>query len=417
MLLGQLPQLRDDHPTVRSLVGTDWLERKVAAAGLAAQRQRGLSPSDQGATFARLANPLVGELHGASTGRGAARGETPYLDMLEFNLRALGSSVPLHTQRRLRLDEDASKLMYELMVAAGFASSGHLLTWLPDRGSKRPEMLVGPEATPVLSVECKKRDAEDGYEKEASRFWAHFQHELLPAMGERHLNYAVRVSGPNFRMGDYRRCVQEALAAMEGSSSGRAELLSGRYQIEFARLAEEGGSIPSEVIDLFPRGVYGINAGEVPPDRLSLPRIPGDRFAEGAVLNPRVVRLALNDDPDRRVKGVLRNLKAAAQQVTRDLPGLAYIDVNLEDPDREEAEFEGIVAAVNAALRGAYTRLSGVVLTSIRPATTVDDQLCWWAHTEFITQERAVNPIPVGFRFPGDNGAHQWFPGNWARMA
>ena len=50
-----------------------------------------------------------------------------------------------------------------------------------------------------------------------------------------------------------------------------------------------------------------------------------------------------------------------------------YIEVNLEDPDREEAEFDVIVAAVRAALRGAYTRLYGVVLTSIRPATTIDD--------------------------------------------
>ena len=50
-----------------------------------------------------------------------------------------------------------------------------------------------------------------------------------------------------------------------------------------------------------------------------MPRTGGDRFSEGPVLNPQVVRLELVDDPERRVKGVLRNLKVAAQQVTRDL--------------------------------------------------------------------------------------------------
>ena len=105
MFLGQLPELRDDHPAVRALIGPEWLDHRLAAARLATERRRGLSPSDQGATFARLANPVVSELHGASTGRGAAGKETPYLDMLEFNLRALGTNIPLDAQQRLRVQE------------------------------------------------------------------------------------------------------------------------------------------------------------------------------------------------------------------------------------------------------------------------------------------------------------------------
>src|SRR5438309_1379157 len=109
--------LHNDHPSLRSIIGSDWLDGRVDAARRAMQQKNNLSPSAIGMSFAKLAHPLVAELF-SSAGNNDGAG-TPFLDLLELDLTTLGSVLPDHLQQRLRVDEESLKVIHELRIAAG----------------------------------------------------------------------------------------------------------------------------------------------------------------------------------------------------------------------------------------------------------------------------------------------------------
>ncbi len=406
----KIPNLTDGHPAVHGVLGDKWLSHRVAAARNAMRRRSDLSPSMIGMTMGKLSHPLVDEVYHAADDSGSLRAETLVLDLLELDLQTLGENLPADIAPRLRNESDASKLMYELRIAAGFARVGSSIRWVPDTGAKRPEMLVNPEGPDSISVECKKRDASDGYEKEAEQFWMHFQHALRRRMGTLHLNHAVKVSAQRFRFGDVDRIVKEVIEAL-GSSPAGSITTSGGYQVEYLSLAGHGESISGELFNLFPRGVYGMNISQIDRGQLRRPRFAGDRAFEGPALNPKILRLELEDNPERRVRGVLRNLKAASRQVQAGMPSVVYIDLNLGTYVRETAEFDAIVSKVRAELARTHTRISAVVLTALEPTRTRDQVPVWWVRTEMIEQTRSQHPLPRGLRLPGSDSAGQWIPG------
>src|SRR6266542_827582 len=226
-------------------------------------------------------------------------------------------------------------------------------------------MVVDPDSADAVSVECKKRDRRDGYEKNAGRFWEHFQYAMRLRMEEDGLNYWAKVVAEDFRLGDVDLIVKQAIELLRSNESGSTPLGEGRYELEFLRLADRGGSIPSDVFALIPRGVYGINHGEVDSGDLRAPRFEGDSFSEGLVTNPRAIRLELPDDPTRRIRGVLRNLKTAAQQLLLGMPGLVYIDLSFGSWEPEASDFESIANAVAAELGRGHRRVSAVILLAI----------------------------------------------------
>jgi hypothetical protein len=302
--------------------------------------------------------------------------------------------------------------MYELHVGAGFRRLGWPLEWLPDAGERRPEMIVAPKTAQAVSVECKKRDRSDGFEQDASQFWHSLQFKLRKTMQAATLNFAVRITAEQFRLGDVDGVVSDTVDTLKSREVGAMTTSTG-YRVEFTKLAESGESIPSDVFNLFPRGVYGVNLGQVYPQQVRVPRFPGDPVSEGMVVDPVVLRLELVDDRQRRVKGVLRILKSGAKQLLVGMPGVIYIDVSLGTLDRESVEFDSIAEAVRSRLEHTHTRVSAVVLTAIEPTRTMNGVPVWWIRTEVIEQPRPQHPLPGDIRLPGSVAGGQWIPGEW----
>jgi len=406
------PTLPNDHPKTRSVIGDDWLDRRVNAAWRAMQQRNNLSPSAIGMTFGKLAHPLVAELYALAVNSDALG--TPQLDLLELDLTKLGSKVPDDLHGRLRNDEESTKVIHELRIAAGLNRLGHRITWLSDEGAKRPELIVDADSDSAISVECKKRDRNDGYEAQADKFWNHFQYGLRQPMDEGGLNFWVKLTAREFRLRDVDLIVRQTLEELHSNDHGSALLSNGRYHLEYLRLADAHGSLPSEILALIPRGVYGVNHGEVNASDVTIPTREGGAFSRGPVMNPRAIRLELTDDPNRRIRGVLRSLKTAARQLLPDLPGVVYIDLSFRSYDEETSDFDSVVEAVTSELKRAHRRASAVVLTAIEPTRLMDGFPVWSVRTALIRHPDALNPLPEPSDIPGEESS-RWLPGQWLR--
>ena len=81
-------------------------------------------------------------------------------------------------------------------------------------------------------------------------------------MSEKSLNYWVKVSGRLFDLADIQPLVSEILSTIETAESGKSTAINGRYHFEFVKLTDSGKSIDMAVVNMFPRGDFGINMGQ-----------------------------------------------------------------------------------------------------------------------------------------------------------
>lgn len=404
-----VPPILSNHPKTDKIIGEGWIERRVGAALSAMEGKQTLHPSGMGQTFGRLSHPLVSEVYhrriGASRG---AIGEprTPVLDYLEVDLRDLdGIPSPPNLQQRLRDDHDFSKAAYELRIAAGFHRLGHFPHWVPPIQQRHPEFLVHTNKSDILSVECKKRDAADGYEQDGKAFWGRLQYHLRRKMEEASLNYWVKVSGRVFVLADVELLVSEIISTIRQRECGQFDSVCGHYHVEYLQVAASGGSITMDLVNMFPRGDFGINMGQQQRDQIML----------GPLTDPKLLRMEVTDDPEHRVKGLIRNLKVAARQVVMGLPNLVYLDTNITNYESEEVEFDGILDAVKKELDKRYRHVTAVILTNIYPALSLDEQVGFRLRTELVMQPEPIVCLPRGFCFPGDEVGTRWLPGVWAQ--
>jgi len=395
-----VPPVVSNHSRVNELLGLDWLKRQVDAALEATKGKQTLHPSTMSPTFGWITHPLVSE----AKQKEDSGAKTPVVDGLEIDLEDLnGAPLPHNLGQRLRDDHDFSKATYELRIAAGFNRLGFTPVWCPPMKQPHPEFLVLVGEAQIMSVECKKRDTKDGYEKDASVFWKHLQHQLRRGMSSESLNYWVKVSGRDFNLTDIEVLVSEIISTIKKGESGRLDSLGGRYHVEYVRLVDPGGSVDTEVINMFPRGDFGINMGH------------GYRSMVGPVKDPKLLRMEFIDDPEHRVKGIVRNLKTAAKQVIKGLPNLVYLDVNIPDYEREQAEFRNMAEAIREQLDLRHKHVSAVILTNIYPALSLDEYLGWRVRTECIVQTEPIICIPEGLVFPGDMFDTNWLRSNLSR--
>lgn len=392
-----IPPVVSDHPKVHELVGRNWIERRVEAALDSAKRKQHLHPSTMSPACGWIVHPLLAEAK--------QKGRTPISDSLELDLRDLDDvPLPQNLGKRLRDDHDFHKATYEIRIAAGFRRLGFRPVWCSTMKQRRPEFLVLMGGREIMSVECKKRDVQDGYEKDAGVFWKHLQYQLRQRMSAHSLNYWVKVSGAKFEIADVNVLVLEIISSIRQRDCGQFNAVHGRYRVEYLRLTEPNGSVIAEVIDMFPRGHMGINAGQL------------SRSMVGSIKNPKLLRMELIDDPQRRLKGIVRNLKNAAKQMIHGLPYLVYLDVNIPNFEQERAEFDGLAEAISHELHMRYRHVSAVILTNIYPALSLNGYLGWRVRTECVLQPKPTAPILRELVFPGDMPGTAWLPGPQASL-
>jgi hypothetical protein len=223
-------------------------------------------------------------------------------------------------------------------------------------------------------------------------------------MSERSLKYWVKVSGRLFDLADIQPLVSEILSTIETAESGKSTAINGRYHFEFVKLTDSGKSIDMAVVNMFPRGDFGINMGQ------------WYRTMVGPLKDPKLLRMELLDDPEQRVRGVVRNLKTAAKQVLEGLPNLVYIDVNIPRYEQEQAEFGSMVNAVERALTAGHRRVSAVVVTNIFLALSLDEYLGWRVRTELVMQPKPTATLHKGAKFPGNVSSARWLRGRLTRL-
>jgi hypothetical protein len=374
-----------------------------------------LHPSNLAQSSGRLSHPLVSEAYNKEQGhdRGAIDGpQTPLLDLLESCLETLEDNVPRNLRERLRDDHDVEKVIYELMIAAGFQRLGHVLKWNTSTHAKQSEFIVHTSRSKAISIECKKRDPKDGYEKKASAFWHQLQHDMIKLMNEERLNYWVKISGRDFDTRDIKTLSSLVVSEMRNNENGRTEDVLGRYGVEFLRLVEDGGSITAEVRDLFPRKLFGLNVGSYPRDQVKEGTHPQDM--PGPITNPKILRMEITDDPLHRLKGITRNLKDASKQLIEGQPNLVYLDVSFDSYEAELDEFDSILSAVSDTLARRHKQISVVVLTAIYPSLSLDGVVVWRIRMDNILNTKASNPVPKEFKFLGGDEV-DWLPPGYVR--
>ncbi len=398
-----IPVIPPSHDKTDGILGHNWLNEQLDSALEATDKKQKLHPSTMTPEYGWDLHPLISELK-----QHRSKGEsTLILDKIEQDFRALATTeLPLEFGNRLRDSHDFSKAAYELSIAAGFSRLGYPLVWCPPIDAPHPEFLVTTGTSGLLAVECKKRDASDGYQKEASRFWKHLQYPLRKKMEAESLNYWVKVSGREFLLKDIEHLTDEIITAIKAERNGQFNSDTGRYHIEYTWLAEPKGSIPMEVVKMFPRGVYGINVMKQEKDKIMF----------GPATDPKLLRLDFMDDPRQRIKGLLRNLNDASKQVFKGTLNLIYIDVNLSKWELEQAEFENMKKAIVEELEIRHRHVASVILTDIYGAKSLDKILGWRVRTELIPQLKPTVGLPDGMKFPGDITGTPWLSGNLHEM-
>lgn len=394
-----IPPIPPNHDKIHEILGHNWLRDQVDAALGALKKKQPLHPSTISSAYGWNLHPLVSELkdHLQEGDR------TLTLDKIEQDFHALTTTrLPSDIGKRLRDSHDCGKAAYELSIAAGFSRLRYPLVWCPPIDTPHPEFLVSTSTAGLLAVECKKRDASDGYEKEAGRFWHHLQYPLRKKMQAESLNYWVKVSGRELLLKDIEHLTDEIITAIKVNKDGQFDSDTGRYHIEYTWLVEPGGSIPMEVVNLFPRGLYGIN----------IMKQQRSQIMSGPATNPKLLRLEFIDDQGQRIKGLLRNLNVASKQVIKGILNLIYIDVNISDWEQEQAEFENMKQAILGELNIRHRHVSAVVLTDIYPSISADDNYGWRVRTELIAQPKPTVRLPDSLRFPGDSADSHWLSGD-----
>lgn len=392
-----VPPITTTHERVHKTLGKNWLREQVEAIrNMPKKEKTPLHPARMSPTYGWVTHPLILEAK-----QGTEYG-TPLLDNLEIDLTALeNTELPASIGERLRSDHDCSKTAFELRIAAGFCRLGYQVKWVPPSPQPQPEFLVLLKDSSSLSVECKKRDEYDGYQEDGSRFWTHFQYSLRNKMKRASLNYWVKVTGRSFHLQDIEALVAEIVSELQSHEQGQFESKAGHYRIEYTKLADPGKAISMSVVNMFPQGVFGMNMGKQKRDQ-----------EMGSILtDPKLLRLEVVDDPEHRVKGILRNLDTAAHQVIGGIPNLVYIDINIPKYKEEQQEFDNFTEAIKSELVHRHRQISAVVVTNIYLALTYNEYLGWRIRTELIEHPNPLVQLPQGLLFPGDTIGTQWFPG------
>lgn len=392
-----VPPITTTHERVHEILGKDWLQEQVEAIRNATKKKASLHPARMSPAFGWITHPLVSEAR-----KGISEPGTPLLDSLETDLIDLENmELPSNLGERLKSDHDCIKVAYELRIAAGFCRLGYPIEWIPPSTQPRPEFFVFLKDSSSLSVECKKRDKYDGYEEDGARFWRHLQYSLRIKMEEASLNYWVKVTGRSFHLQDIDALVSEIISELQSKEQGQCESKVGHYRIEYTKLADPDKAISMYVVNMFPRGVFGINMGKQKRNQIM----------KGPLTNPKLLRLEVIDDPEHRVKGLLRNLDTAAHQVIEGIPNLVYIDTNIPYYEKEQQEFGNFIDAIKSELAHRHRQISAVIVTNIYPALTLDEYLGWRVRTELIEHPDPLVKLPQGLLFPGDAIGTQWLPG------
>lgn len=392
-----IPPNVTNHSKIGEVLGKNWLKCQVDKAIAATKRKQTLHPATMSPAFGWITHPLVSEAKKDSQDE-----KTPLLDSLEIDLTDLaGTRLPSNLGERLKSDHDYSKVAYELRIAAGFCRLGYRVAWVLTSNQPHPEFLVFLNDSSSLSVECKKRDKSDGYEQEGANFWEHFQYKLRVKMKEVSLNYWVKITGRKFKLTDISGLVDEIILKIQSSECGHFDSQLGRYSIEYTKLVDPGESISMDIVNMFPRGVFGINMGEQQRDQLMV----------GLLKDPKLLRLEVIDDLEHRVKGILRNLKNAAHQVIQGIPNLVYLDINIPNYEEEQKEFGDFIQVVESELAIRHRQISAVIITNIYPALSLNKYLGWRIRTELIEHPKPLVKLPEGMNFPGDNLGTQWMLG------
>ena len=400
------------YSQTEKLLGKDWLKKKTEKAFKSGEIKANLHPGTMGQTFGTISHPLVYEEYDRVRYQGDKRGyigtETPIRDYLEIDLKSLADiEIPKDMAKRLRDDELYDSARYELQIAAGFRRLEYEPVWQDNSPGKKPEFLARKSNGDIIAIEC-KRISSSGYYKNASKFWKHFQYGLYKLMTVESLNFWIKLIGNDFVLSDCDLLIQEIISCMKQNTMGHFNYINKKeYSVQYQKLSEPGGSIDSDIVNMYPRKDYGVNAG----------KYERNKIMSGPLHDPKLIRMELEvDNKCLIINSIHRNIKTASSQLSSELPNILYIDINIQDYTQEQEEIQDIIKTITSELANGYHNISVVVVTNVYPVLSLDNYIGIRFRTETVFHHNPINVLPDFLRFPGDTSNTMWIPGKFTGL-
>jgi hypothetical protein len=276
---------------------------------------------------------------------------------LMSNIATLRNAGVLNAEDRindLRLDEAerVDSAIHEIRVAAGFVLDGHRVFFIPEAGSRTPDMLVDD----AIEVECKHKCRMSSRDKQRYELYGILNRRLRSAFNENvpHSLLALEVM---FDEEPSRQHIDRLIANAKGPlSQGQpakfSDRLSGQYSAEYETFASGAG----------PDGLYlarerGRSKFDLRSTEGVVVDVAGPTF--GRYINMSVGSKSRQD----RVKGILRSIKSSASQFSGRFPAIASIDISETVNDVGEGSMAHLHDDIEAVLRN-NTTISQARLTT-----------------------------------------------------
>lgn len=304
---------------------------------------------------------------------------------LMWNIEVIQNAGVMNVETRisdLRLDdaERVASAIHEIRIAAAFIAEGRRVLFIPEAGSRTPDMLIDDG----IEVECKHKCRISGRDRQRYELYGILSRRLRSVFHDKvpHSLLAIEIvfhKEPSRPPID--RVVATARQALNDPKLRKfSEALTGEYSAQFETFAMGDG-----------------------PDGLFLPREQGQskfdqRSTEGVVINPdgpilgRFINLSVGCEVRQdRVKGNVKSLKSSIGQLSGRYPAIVSIDisetVNDVNGDSMAHLRDDLLAVMRNNSKISQVRLDSTVLHQI------DGRDVYGSFTERIDNPYARHPL------------------------
>ena len=304
---------------------------------------------------------------------------------LMWNIETIQNAGVMNVETRvndLRLDnaERVASAIHEIRIAAAFVAEGHRVIFIPEGGSRTPDMLVDDS----IEVECKHKCRISSRDRQRYELYGIMGRRLRSVFHERvpHSLLAVEImfhKEPNRQHID--RVVATSRHALNDPQPKKfSDGLSGQYSAEFETFASGDG----------PSGLFlSRERGKSKFDQRSTAGVVID--ADGPVLG-RFINVSVGCEIRQdRVKSIVKSLKSSVGQFSGRYPAIVSIDISETVNDVDGDSMAHLRDDLLAVMRNNTT------ISQVRLDTTVLHQVngqdIYGSFTERIDNPDARHPL------------------------
>lgn len=288
---------------------------------------------------------------------------------------------------RFKDHDEFEKVRYELQIAAAY-SLKYETNFVNRTSKKTPDLYIDYNDI-FIQIECKKKDNLSLRDKNNNEIWTELAIKFLNFMAINNLNYILIIrfnKDPNKIIAN--QCLDFAISLLDKKLEGIFQHNSG-FSAELEIISKQDEIIvPSDFQKLkrneyFDNEFFSVSSNEKGISEKSL------------LKNPKVVCFKSNELPD-RITSVIGSYKKAKKQLSEDLPGLIYIEmnpVNFKDED---------FVLLERKIKNNFLKKVNAVILTVPPLININMDFGQYTHkSKVILNPDAAFPLPEGFEIIG----------------